>query len=183
MSDCMNTFNDSRLPAHRALYLGGAWQPASSGRFIDVECPSTGQSLGRVPHADVDDVARAVASARAGFNIWRDVPAQERANAVRAAANVIRQHAEELAWLDAVDCGIAYQAMLHDAMVSADYMDYFAGLVTEIKGSTIPVGRGVFNYTLREPLGVVARIGPCGMPCRSMKSWSSSYRFHGLLDT
>jgi betaine-aldehyde dehydrogenase len=164
MPDCMNTINDSRLPANRALYFGGAWHASSSGRFIDVECPSTGQSLGRVPHADDDDVARAVASARAGFTIWREIAAQERAKAVRAAANVIRQHAEELAWLDAVDCGIAYQAMLHDAMVSADYMDYFAGLVTEIKGSTIPVARGVFNYTLREPLGVVARIGAFNHP-------------------
>src|SRR3954471_22852553 len=98
----METLTDSRLPIHRALYFGGAWQESSSGRFIDVECPSTGQSLGRVPDADAADVARAVAAARAGFDLWRDVSPQERARAVRAAANVIREHARELAWLDAV---------------------------------------------------------------------------------
>jgi betaine-aldehyde dehydrogenase len=143
----METLIDSRLPVHRALYFGGAWRESSSGRFIDVKCPSTGQSLGRVPDADAEDVARAVTSARAGFEVWRDVPPAERARAVRAAATVIREHARELAWLDAVDCGVAYQAMLHDAMVSADYMDYFAGLATELKGSTIPVGPGWLNYT------------------------------------
>jgi len=160
----METLIDSRLPVHRALYFGGAWRESSSGRFVDVECPSTGQSLGRVPDADAEDVARAVTSARAGFEAWRDVPPADRARAVRAAATVIREHARELAWLDAVDCGVAYQAMLHDAMVSADYMDYFAGLATELKGSTIPVGPGWLNYTVREPLGVVARIGAFNHP-------------------
>jgi betaine-aldehyde dehydrogenase len=43
-------------------------------------------------------------------------------------------------------------------------MDYFAGLVTEIKGSTIPIGPGTLNYTVREPLGVVARIGAFNHP-------------------
>ncbi len=43
-------------------------------------------------------------------------------------------------------------------------MDYFAGLVTEIKGATIPIGPGTLNYTLREPLGVVGRIGAFNHP-------------------
>jgi len=164
MPDSVEPLIDSRLPAHRALYFGGGWHPSSSDRVIDVECPSTGQSLGHVADADSADVAHAVTSARAGFAAWRDVPAAERARAVRAAAEVIREHAQELAWLDAVDCGVAYQAMLHDAMVSADYMDYFAGLAVELKGSTIPVGPGWLNYTLREPLGVIARIGAFNHP-------------------
>ncbi len=54
--------------------------------------------------------------------------------------------------------------MLYDVEISADYMDYFAGLVTEIKGSTIPIAAGVLNYTLREPLGVIARIGAFNHP-------------------
>ncbi|HKP65867.1 MAG TPA: aldehyde dehydrogenase family protein [Casimicrobiaceae bacterium] len=164
MPDSKLSLTDSRLPVHRSLYFGGGWQPSASGRLIDVECPSTGQSLGNVQDADAHDVSRAVSSARSGFDTWRDVAPHDRAQAVRAAATVIREHAQELAWLDAVDCGVAYQAMLHDATVSADYMDYFAGLATELKGSTIPVGPGYLNYTLREPLGVVARIGAFNHP-------------------
>ena len=164
MSNFPSSLTDPRLPVHRALYYDGRWQQSMSGGVIDVECPSTGQSLGSVPAADADDVARAVASARAGFAVWRDTGAHERARAVRRAAAMIREHAQELAWLDAADCGVAYQAMLHDAMVSADYMDYFAGLATELKGSTIPLGPGFLNYTIREPLGVVARIGAFNHP-------------------
>jgi betaine-aldehyde dehydrogenase len=48
--------------------------------------------------------------------------------------------------------------------MSVGYMEYFAGLVTEIKGDTIPIGPGTLNYTLREPLGVVGRIGAFNHP-------------------
>ena len=54
--------------------------------------------------------------------------------------------------------------MRFDVEISANYMDYFAGLVTEIKGDTIPIGAGTLNYTLREPLGVVVRIGAFNHP-------------------
>ena len=54
--------------------------------------------------------------------------------------------------------------MRFDVEISAAYMDYFAGLVTEIKGETIPIGAGTLNYTLREPLGVVGRIGAFNHP-------------------
>ena len=120
--------------------------------------------LGTAVDATADDVDRAVAAARAAFRPWRDTPAQERAKAIRKASAILRRNAEELAWLEALDTGNPFQAMLYDVEISADYMDYFAGLVTEIKGSTIPIGAGTLNYTLREPLGVVARIGAFNHP-------------------
>jgi len=83
---------------------------------------------------------------------------------VREAAAVLRKHAKELATLDALDTGNPWQAMFYDVDISAEYMEYFAGLVVEMKGATIPIGPGVLNYTLREPLGVVARIGAFNHP-------------------
>jgi len=150
------------LPSRRAHYYGGAWQ--SGEGEIAVTSPSTGERLGVVPNATVADVDRAVAAARAGFAIWRDTPAQTRAAAIRKAATILREHGEELAWLDALDGGNPFNAMHYDVEISAGYMDYFAGLVTEIKGDTIPIGPGVLNYTVREPLGVVARIGAFNHP-------------------
>ena len=83
--------------------------------------------------------------------------------------------------LEAIDGGNPLQAMLYDVAISADYMDYFAGLVTEIKGSTIPIAAGVLNYTLREPLGVVARIGAFNHPLlfaagKCGRRWSPAIR-------
>ena len=123
-----------------------------------------GERSGTTIDATADDVDRAVAAARAAFPAWRDTPAQERAKAIRAAAAILLQHADELAWLEALDTGNPFQAMRFDVEISAAYMDYFAGLVTEIKGSTIPIGAGTLNYTLREPLGVVGRIGAFNHP-------------------
>jgi betaine-aldehyde dehydrogenase len=155
---------DPRLPRHRSLYYGGAWHASVTGREISGSCPATGDALGNSVDATADDVDRAVGAARAAFPHWRDTPAQERAKTLRKAAAVLREHAEELAWLDAKDGGNPLVAMLFDAELCADTMDYFAGLVTEVKGSTIPVGPGTLNYTLREPLGVVARIGAFNHP-------------------
>jgi len=155
---------DPRLPQHRSLYYGGAWHASAAGREIAGRCPATGAALGTSIDATAEDVDRAVAAARAGFLVWRDMPAQERAKVIRKAATILRRNAEELAWLDARDGGNPLTAMLYDVEMSADSMDYFAGLVTEIKGSTIPIGPGMLNYTLREPLGVVARIGAFNHP-------------------
>jgi len=155
---------DPRLPQHRGLYYGGAWHTSADRREIAVTCPSTGAPLGTSIDATADDADRAVAAARAAFLLWRDTPAQERAKAIRKASAILREHAEELAWLDAQDGGNPLTAMLYDVEMSADSMDYFAGLVTEMKGSTIPIGAGTLNYTLREPLGVVARIGAFNHP-------------------
>jgi betaine-aldehyde dehydrogenase len=152
------------LPDHRGLYYGGHWHYASSLRSLEVSNPATGEALGTVADADAADVDAAVAAARAAFLDWREEPAPERARTVRRAAAVLRDHAEELAHLEAQDTGNPLQAMLYDVAISADYIDYFAGLVTELKGSTIPLRSGLLNYTLREPLGVVARIGAFNHP-------------------
>jgi len=153
-----------RLPAHRQHYYGGAWHaPLGQGR-MEITSPATSEALGSAAVADATDVARAVEAARAAFEVWRDTPAQQRAACVREAASVLRRHAEELALIDAVDGGNPFNAMLYDVELSAAYMDYFAGLVTEMKGSTIPVSPSVLNYTVREPLGVVARIGAFNHP-------------------
>jgi len=152
------------LPANRSHWYGGAWQKGLSDATSAVENPATGDSLGVVCNGGADDVERAVAAAAEAFAPWRDTPAQERARCIRAASAVLREHRDELAWLDAADAGNPLQAMRYDVDLSAAYMDYFAGLVTEMKGTTIPIEPGVLNYTLREPLGVIARIGAFNHP-------------------
>ena len=152
------------LPERREHFYDGAWHPSLSGAVIGVENPATGESLGTASDAGAPDVDRAVAAAAAAFSGWRDTPAQRRAACIRAASALLREHRDELAWLDAVDTGNPLQAMRYDVEMSAAYMDYFAGIVTEMKGATIPIEPGMLNYTLREPLGVIARIGAFNHP-------------------
>lgn len=154
----------SVLPLNRGLYYGGAWHKAALGRQIAVTNPANGSSLGEVDEATTEDINRVVDAARKAQPAWRAMAPTQRAAAVRKMAQKVRDHAEELALLDALDCGNPRSAMVGDMQVGAHLLDYFAGLATELKGETIPTAAGQLNYVLREPLGVVARIVPFNHP-------------------
>ena len=134
------------------------------GGEADVFSPATGEALCRIAEAGVADVDAAVAAARDGFKLWRRVPPLERAKVLRAAADALRRHGRELAMLDAADGGNPVTEMAGDVAVAAAQMDFFAGLVTEMKGASIPVGPDAVNFSVREPRGVVARIIPFNHP-------------------
>jgi betaine-aldehyde dehydrogenase len=146
------------LPARAELFYGGAWHAPKLGRVRDVCSPATGERLGTAPDATVEDAEAAIAAARAGFRVWRRVPPLERAQIMRRIAGVIRVHAAELALLDSANGGNPVSEMTADAHVAAGLFEFFAGLVTEMKGASIPMGPDAVNFSVREPLGVVARI-------------------------
>ena len=152
------------LPAHRALYYGGAWHEPISGRFEETLNPSTGQPLARVAVGNAADVDAAVAAAARGFAEWRAILPLERGRILRRMAEVLRKNAAELAMIDAANCGNPVREMTSDAMTAAAQLDFFAGLVTEMKGASIPMGPDVVNFSVREPIGVVARIVPFNHP-------------------
>lgn len=154
----------SVLPRRRGLYYGGAWREAEGGARFAVTSPGSGASLGEVADASARDVDAAVAAAREAFPGWRDTPPLERARLLRRMAQIVRENARELAMLDALDCGNPVAAMVGDAAIAAAQIDFFAGLVTEMKGASIPMGPDRLNASVREPLGVVARIVPFNHP-------------------
>ena len=152
------------LPRHRDCYYGGAWRKPQSGRQVDTINPGTGESLGQVADAGAADIDAAVTAAKTAFATWRDVAPLERAKLLKRIAAVLRDNAEELAMIDSADCGNPYAEMVNDANVAAAQMEFFAGLVTEMKGASIPMGPGAVNFSVREPLGVVGRIIPFNHP-------------------
>jgi betaine-aldehyde dehydrogenase len=145
------------LPQHRDLYYDGRWQKPAGG-YVDTFNPATGASLGPCAEANAADVDAAVRAARRAFPGWRRTRPLERASMMRKFAAVLRAHADELAMLDAANCGNPVREMRSDAVIAAAMIEYSAGLVTEVKGETLPMGEGVLNLTLREPFGVVGRI-------------------------
>jgi betaine-aldehyde dehydrogenase len=151
-----------RLPSHRDPYYAGKWQKGS--RYVEVTNPATAESLGKVTDGTVADAEAAIAAAKAAFKDWRRVPPLERAKMLREIANVLRKNGDELAMLDAADCGNPYTEMMRDAGAGAAQLDFYAGLVTEMKGASIPMGPDVVNFSVREPFGVVGRIIPFNHP-------------------
>lgn len=152
------------LPRNRTLYFGGAWHEPISARFDASLNPSTGETLARVAVGNAADVDAAVAAAARSFAEWRAVLPLERAKLLRRMGELLRQNAAELAMIDAANCGNPVREMTSDAMAAAAQLDFFAGLVTEIKGASIPMGPDIVNFSVRQPVGVVARIVPSNHP-------------------
>lgn len=149
---------EATLPKNVDIYSGGTWRKPEAGRYEDTRNPATGAVLASVAEAGREDADAVVARARKGFLEWRDVVPLERARILKEMAALLRKHGDELALIDAANCGNPYTEMRGDAVIAAAQMDFFAGLVTEMKGDTIPMGPDRVNMTTREPLGVVARI-------------------------
>lgn len=159
----LSAYVSSVVPRSSGLYWAGRWHQGE-GPTIATFNPSKGELLDEVATAAPAQLDAAVASAKAAFSAWAHTPPLQRGALLREAARRVRQHARELALLDAANCGNPVRAMLMDAEIAATQLEYFAGLVLEIKGETIPTANGSLNYTLREPLGPVARIFPFNHP-------------------
>lgn len=145
------------LPTHRDLYYGGAWHKPKGG-YAETLNPATGASLGQCAEANAEDVNAAAEAAHQAFLSWRRTAPGVRAAALREISAVMRANKEELAMVDAMNCGNPVKALMHDVDLSTQLIDYFAGLVYEQRGSTIPMGEDIVNMTVREPFGVCARI-------------------------
>ena len=155
------------LPQHLDLYYGGQWH-APAGGYAATLNPANQQVLAHAAEANTADVDAAVRAAQQGFLVWKRVPATEKANMLREISRRLRLHGSELALLDSANCGNPVAEMGRDVLWAAAHIDYYAGLVHELKGQTIPSADGALNYTLLEPLGVVVRIVACNHPLMFM---------------
>lgn len=146
------------LPEHDALFYGGRWHHPVGGNYVDAKNPATGETIARAAVASKEDVDRAVAAAKEGVLVWRKTPSIERARIMKKIAAIIRDNASQLALLDATNGGNPIAEMDKDIQAAATYWDFYAGLISEIKGSSIPFHDGSVNFSVREPVGIVARI-------------------------
>src|SRR3982750_4225215 len=138
------------LPRHRDLFYDGDWRVPRGG-YAETFNPATGESLGACAQANADDVDAAARAAHRAFRAWRTVPPLERGRQLRGVAARLRDHADELALIDAANCGNPVAEMTGDVHAAAAQLDYFAGLASELKGETIPMGDSAVDMTLREP--------------------------------
>ncbi len=131
--------------------------------------PATEAVLAEVARADVDDVDRAVAAARAALPSWRALDPGSRARILLAIAENVVAHAEELAVLEARNAGKAITDARGEMQMVGDTFRYYAGAPERLLGDTIPVAGGV-AFTVREPVGVVGLITPWNFPL-AIASW------------
>jgi betaine-aldehyde dehydrogenase len=137
---------------------------AARGERSNVLEPATNTVLARVAKAGPEDVDRAVEAARAAFGAWRRVAPKDRARVLFRAAELIRRDADHLARTEARNAGKPLAAAKGEVLSGADTFEFYAGAITKLHGSTIPVSAPGVSLTLREPIGVCALIVPWNFP-------------------
>lgn len=159
-------------PRRYQLFIDGQWTDAESGKTFTTPNPSTGQTLAEVAEGDKADIDKAVAAARRAFEgKWSKLSARDRGRLLYKLSQLIEERASELAALETQDNGKPIKESLYvDLPQVAENFEYFAGWTTKIEGETIPVPGKMFNYTLREPVGVCGQIIPWNFPLL-MAAW------------
>jgi len=110
-------------------------------------------------------VDRAVGVAKKAFKSWSRVTAKERGALMSKLADIIEEHADDIARLEALETGNAYSTQARPELnMAIEVLRMFAGFATELKGNTVPWVNGTLHYTTRDPLGVVAAIIPWNAP-------------------
>lgn len=150
------------------LLINGKFVDAKSGKTFENLDPRTGEKLVDVAEAQAEDVDRAVRVAKQAFDEgpWPRMTGEQRARVLLRLADLVEEHADELALLETLDNGKTFsQSRTIDVPGTAQHFRYFAGWCDKIQGATIPVAtEGFTAYTLKEPIGVAGQIIPWNFP-------------------
>src|SRR5918992_1539322 len=147
-------------------FIDGEFVDAADGATEEVTNPANGEAIAEMPLSTEEDVNRAVAAAKRAFGEWSVTPPGERAGALLKLADLIEEHADELADLETADAGKPRSAFLEDEIpFMADNLRYFAGAARNLEGRA--AGEYTEGYTSmirREAVGVIGQITPWNYP-------------------
>ena len=145
--------------------VGGESVDAVEGATMEVLNPSTGETIAEVPSGTEADVERAVEAAQKAQPGWAEATPKERSEVLLKLADVIEEHAEELAQLESLNVGKPLMASRDEMPFAADNLRYYAGAARNLEGkATGEYIKGYTSMVRREPIGIVAGIMPWNYP-------------------
>ena len=146
-------------------YIGGQRVSGTSGRFTDVFNPALGTVKARVPLASQEEVARAIAAAKAAFPAWAATPPLRRSRIMAKFRELCEQNHEALAAIITSEHGKVHDDAMGEVTRGVEVVEFATGAPQLLKGEiTENVGTNVDSHSLRQPLGVVAGITPFNFP-------------------
>ena len=152
---------------HYQLFINGKWVDALSGKTFESLNPATGEVNAVVAEAGPEDVNLAVEAARKAFEIgpWANMAPGDRGRLLYKVAQALWEKADMLAEVETRDNGLPINETKFIAMPAMiDVLEFYAGLANKVQGSTLASPKNRFNYTLKEPIGVVGAIVPWNFP-------------------
>lgn len=146
------------------LFIDGEWCEGSGG-WLPVVDPATEEEIGRVAHATIPDLDRALAATVRGFAVWSKLGVMDRVKVMRKAADLLRERADETAWIMTREQGKPLAQSKAEILGGADTIDWFAEEARRQYGQVIPSRTpGVMQVTLKLPVGPVAAFTPWNFP-------------------
>src|SRR5437764_13157049 len=145
--------------------VGGEWVDSASGETMEVLNPATGEAIAEVPRGTKEDADRAVEAAKKALPEWLETTPGERAELLLKLADLLDEHAEELAGLESQNGGKTLPAARDEVPVSSDNIRFFAGAARLLEGkATGEYMRGYTSMLRRKPLGDVGGCAPRDNP-------------------
>ncbi|MGH7932437.1 MAG: aldehyde dehydrogenase family protein [Candidatus Binataceae bacterium] len=146
--------------------------PAKSGKTFETINPANEEVLALIAEGDKADVDEAVKAARKAFEEgrWPRVSPHQRTRYLLKLADLIERHGDELSELITLDNGKPISESISEVARTAETFRYYAGWATKFYGETNPSDPSLFNYTVREPIGVCGQIIPWNGPLSTV-SW------------
>ena len=122
--------------AHKQQYINGRYVASTTGETFNTYNPATGELLATVELAGATELQAAIDSAKQGQRVWAAMSGVERGRILKRAADLLREHNEEIAKLEVLDTGKPLQeAIVVDIQTGADVIEYYAGLADKIQGA------------------------------------------------
>ena len=146
-------------------YINGQRVSGERTKVQDVYNPATGEVTGSVALASTAEVDRAVAAAQAAFPAWADMPPIRRARLMNRFLNLLNENKDELARAITLEHGKVFTDARGEVERGIDIVEFACGMPQLLKGDyTEQVSTSIDNWTMRQPLGVVAGITPFNFP-------------------
>src|SRR5437660_9585964 len=146
-------------------YIDGRWQDSTANEWQDVVNPATGETLGRVPLSDAQEVAKAIQSASAAYPGWGRTPPQDRIQPLFRLKQLLEDHLDELARIITQENGKTVAEAKAELRRAIENVEVACGIPMMMQGYNLEdVARGIDETMIRQPLGVVAAITPFNFP-------------------
>jgi succinate-semialdehyde dehydrogenase / glutarate-semialdehyde dehydrogenase len=147
-----------------ALYIDGKWSEGAGGQAHDIVNPATGQVLGRVPFAELEDVDRAIAAARAAFPGWRDAGPERRSGILHRAAGLLRERAADIGRVMTLEEGKPLPEATGEVHRAATLLEWDCEEGRRAYGRIIPTDPSQILSVRQTPVGPVGAFVPWNFP-------------------
>jgi succinate-semialdehyde dehydrogenase/glutarate-semialdehyde dehydrogenase len=152
------------------LFINNVWRGSQDGRTLTVLNPASGEVIGQVAHAGIQDLEEAAAASKAGFEVWRNISPSERGKMMRRAAALVRERSSEIARCLTMEQGKPLKEAAAEVMAAADIIEWFSEEGMRIYGRLVPARShpSLRQMVVRDPVGPVAAFTPWNFPINQL---------------